>query len=329
MKKYKLQFRFSFLVIFSFLGFVSMNQGFSQTEVKITPDKDNTLIEKSDGSLSNGMGAFFHSGRTGQAAEGTRRAVIHFAVSDSLPVDAMIDSIALILNLENASGTGADASLSLHRLLKDWGEGTSVAPMGGSQGTAATTDDATWLYTFYDTAQWDAAGGDFVSAASAVTVVGSAQTGYVWSGTGLVADVNFWLANPDSNFGWILIGKEDVSGTAKKFYSKDSEEIGQHPKLSITYTTSSSIDKGLTDVSFSAFPNPASEAITLEWKSQRLINPALILIDGLGREVWEKSSSGLFNQGNETIFISHLPAGMYYLSLSTEDGKITRSIVIE
>ncbi|MEZ4850949.1 MAG: T9SS type A sorting domain-containing protein [Bacteroidia bacterium] len=42
-----------------------------------------------------------------------------------------------------------------------------------------------------------------------------------------------------------------------------------------------------------------------------------------------KNRLPVINQGNETISVSHLPAGMYYLSLSTEEGKIIRSIVIE
>ena len=64
----------------------------------------------------------------------------------------------------------------LHRVLSDWGEGTSGAGgdplhMGGGGGSPATAGDATWLHTFFDTSFWANPGGDFSSTASAARSV--------------------------------------------------------------------------------------------------------------------------------------------------------------
>src|SRR3989304_777651 len=94
---------------------------------------------------------------------------------------------------------------SLRPLLANWGEGTSNADQQEGAGAASTPGDATWIHTFYNTAFWSTAGGDFSSAASAATTVGGTGQ-YSWSSAGMVADVQAWLDNPATNFGWIVMG---------------------------------------------------------------------------------------------------------------------------
>jgi hypothetical protein len=46
-----------------------------------------------------------------------------------------------------------------------------------------------------------------------------------FSSTQMVADVQFWLQNPESNFGWILISEsEDSNLTARRFASREDAE---------------------------------------------------------------------------------------------------------
>jgi hypothetical protein len=92
--------------------------------------------------------------------------------------------------------------IELHRLLANWGEGTSQATREEGTGAPATLNDATWRHRFYDTIFWTTEGGDFsptVSASQSVGPIGQ----YMWSSAQMVADVQSWLDNrPATSVGW-------------------------------------------------------------------------------------------------------------------------------
>ena len=52
----------------------------------------------------------------------------------------------------------------------------------------------------------------------------------------MVADVQSWLDNPASNFGWLVLGDETAIATAKRF---DTRESASPPVLTIEYTPAS------------------------------------------------------------------------------------------
>ena len=121
--------------------------------------------------------------------------------------------------------------MELHKLLADWGEGTSIAPGEEGDGAPATPNDATWRHRFFDTIFWSTQGGDFSATVSASQSVGAIGQ-YTWSSAQMVADVQGWLDNPASNFGWLMLGDESVFLTAKRF---DTRESASPPVLAITY----------------------------------------------------------------------------------------------
>ena len=49
----------------------------------------------------------------------------------------------------------------------------------------------------------------------------------------MVADVQSWLNNPASNFGWLVLGDETAIATAKRF---DTRESASPPMLTIEFT---------------------------------------------------------------------------------------------
>jgi hypothetical protein len=51
----------------------------------------------------------------------------------------------------------------------------------------------------------------------------------------MVADVQGWLKGPSSNFGWIILGDEGSSRTAKRFGSRESSSAGERPSLIVEY----------------------------------------------------------------------------------------------
>jgi hypothetical protein len=207
-------------------------------QLQLNPIKDNTLIYSADGSTSHGAGQHFFAGRTGQGSPtDLRRGLLAFDVS-AIPSRATIGSVTLRLYLDRSSDF-ADRNVTLHRVLQDWGEGLSdggatETGAGGGRGAAATNNDATWKYRFYNAANptaspvWTTEGGDFVAAASATSSIGNTQyeaAGYNWTGAGLVSDVQNWV-NGTANYGWIVIGDETTSATARRFESRNNANNG-------------------------------------------------------------------------------------------------------
>lgn len=207
----------------------------AQLQITLSPNKDNTLYEDAGGSLSNGIGSHLFAGKTGQVANSLRRAVVAFDISGAIAPGALIDSVELVLNMSKTPLGAGPQVISLHRLLADWGEGTSDATLQEGKGAPATPGDATWLHNFSPGSLWTTIGGDYdptSSASQSVDGVGS----YMWGSTAqVIADVQSWVDNPQSDFGWILIGNEVTPTTAKRFDSKDHASPSARPALTIYY----------------------------------------------------------------------------------------------
>jgi hypothetical protein len=199
--------------------------------VTIEASRDATLIEDPDGLLANGAGPVFFAGRTSQQDGGVRRALIRFDVAAALPDRAIVEGASLTLFMTPSHPDRR--TLRLYRVLADWGEGPSSSTGGG--GAAAGPGDVTWLHTFWDTDFWVHSGGQFLGRPSSEQEI--FDTGfYSWtSAEHLVRDVRLWMAAPERNFGWILIGDETARQTAKSFASRDHPDPALRPMLSITY----------------------------------------------------------------------------------------------
>lgn len=205
--------------------------------INLTPIADDTLYQDPAGQLSNGAGQHFFVGDTNQGSNNIRRGAIKFDLS-AVPVGSTISSATLTLHVSRPNN-GAQ-TIALHRALKNWGEGTSNAALGGTgsgegDGVQAKTNDVTWLFTFFNLQSWSTAGGDFVAAASASTSVNGVAN-YQWTGAGLTADVQQWVNNPGAAFGWILTGNETARPTAKQFDTKENATPANRPVLAIVYT---------------------------------------------------------------------------------------------
>jgi hypothetical protein len=198
--------------------------------VSLTPGKDNTLYQTPPTSdASNGQGTSLFVGVTGGAS--IRRGLVAFDLS-SIPAGSTITSVSLNLFLNRTSALSEN--VALHKVLADWGEGASNAGEPGGLGTTPAPGDATWNFRFYNTTLWTTPGGDFVSGASASTPVSAPLNVYTWgSTTQMVADVQGWLNQPGTNFGWVIRGDETGLSNAMRF---DSREGANRPTLSITFT---------------------------------------------------------------------------------------------
>jgi len=193
--------------------------------------RDNTLYLDGTGSLSNGAGQFFFAGNTGTGL--LRRGLVAFDLS-GIPTGATINSVSLTLHVSMNSTAPSD--VSLYAILADWGEGTSDAPAGEGPGTASTPGDATWIHTFYDTSLWSSPGGDFIATPSATLSV-STLGFHTWTSAEMLGDVQQWVNNPSTNFGWMLRGDEATFSTSKRFDTRENPTPEFGPVLVVEYTT--------------------------------------------------------------------------------------------
>lgn len=206
------------------------------SRVFLNPSQDNTLYGQAN-TTSNGAGDHLFAGMTG--AGSPRRALLKFDL-DAIPEDATIVSATLTMTLTRQNG--GEENVYIHRLLNDWGEGGSNAPLQEGQGAPAQLNDATWMYRFYNPAmpgmspQWTTLGGDYVETPSAVSVIGiDVGTAYSWTSPALTADVQAWHDGSATNYGWIAIGNELFTNTAKRFNSSENPNPDSIPKLTVYY----------------------------------------------------------------------------------------------
>ena len=197
--------------------------------VALEAARDATLVESADGSLANGSGTALFVGRTGQPRDSRRRALLAFDLAGSLPAGATITTVELTLELTHTHA--GEEPVSLHRVTASWSEGPAATP--GGRGAPAEEGDVTWIHRRRPEELWKSPGGDFEARASATSSPGG-PGGVTWASTpALVADAQEWLDSPEGNFGWLLLGNEETSGSAKSFRSRESDE--GPPRLTVTY----------------------------------------------------------------------------------------------
>ncbi|MEO5916909.1 MAG: DNRLRE domain-containing protein [Luteolibacter sp.] len=175
------------------------------------------------------------------------RAMFSFDLS-SLPAGAVVTGVQVMLYCTrqpdpDQHGGPVASDFSLHRMLVSWGEGSGASVTG----SVAMAGDATWNERHYQAISWGTPGGlsgtDFSSNPSATTSVGNVGL-YVWgSSTELIDDVESWLADPSSNFGFMLMSQSENSvGSGRRFASTEqSNALTPPPQLVITYIPEPSV----------------------------------------------------------------------------------------
>lgn len=232
-------------------------QTWTQTTVVLEASKDNTIYESNSGNLSNGAGTELFTGTTNN--NDRRRALVRFDLS-TIPAGAMITSATLTLRVDRT--VSGNHNVAVHKVAADWGEGTSNADAQEGRGAAATTNDATWVHRFFNSSTWSNPGGDFTGAASASLSVGGNGV-YNWTSTQLTADVQAWVTNAATNFGWILVGNESTDRTAKRFASSENSTAANRPKLSVTYTSTACATPSISAFTASSNSICAGQTTTL------------------------------------------------------------------
>jgi hypothetical protein len=210
--------------------------------LSFNPIADTTLIEIAPGANLGGA-AYFNAGTTGHTTGYRNRALIQFGLTEAIPAGSIINGVTLTLDVvRQPAADGEPSTFGLHRLFFSWGEGDKMPEFEGSPGLGApaTTGEATWQFRFLEGASWTSPGGEvdheFAAAPSSTAFVyGIGDLVEFESTLNLVADVQAWVNNPESNFGWMLMTEdESVRRSARSFAS--SEDGGGGPILTVDFT---------------------------------------------------------------------------------------------
>ncbi len=199
--------------------------------IEIHPVADTTLSESWP---SNNFGAmlFANSGTTQCCPLRKNRALYKFDVASAIPARARITQAKFVIEITKQPVDGYNfTDFGLHRMLRDWGEGTGITPSGSQSpgaGSPATNNEATWYYRFAFTNAWASPGGapgiDYAGNPSSLqTIYGLPDSPYPFnSTTQMVADVQGWLDGSVTNFGWALVCQaEDTEFAARRFASRE------------------------------------------------------------------------------------------------------------
>ncbi len=164
------------------------------------------------------------------------RGLIRFDLGGQIPAGAVVSGVKVNMSVtfKPTPGPAPGSMFALHRMLKDWTEGTKVGV-----GTSATAGEATWIGPKGNATAWEApgAGGSGDAAAEASSAVFMDTVGrYAFpTSAELVADVQGWVDQPASNFGWLMKStSEDVGQTGRRFGAR--EDAGARATLEVTYS---------------------------------------------------------------------------------------------
>lgn len=323
MKPYKLT------IICTFLLMISIKATQAQDVAELTASKNNTLYESAEGDLSNGKGDYVFSGNTGRGE--SRRTLLQFDLA-GIPEGSVIENAELRLVM-NKTISGVK-SMTLHEVLKAWGEGRSDASGEEGGGGDASAGDATWVHTFFPDQNWDNSGGDFNSSAISSADV-NASGSYTWQSTpDFVSLVQKWLDTPEENFGLILVGDESDSATAKRFSSRHNPNEGDRPMLLVEYTgeaTSADVvsERPQTVQLNQNYPNPFNPSTTISFSVPEASFTEITVYDMLGRKLQSLLSERVqAGQHSITFDASNLSSGVYMYTLQTESQRLTRRLTV-
>lgn len=90
------------------------------------------------------------------------------------------------------------------------------------------------------------------------------------------------------------------------------------------------VTSGITNVqktlTFTVFPNPATDVVTINWNTLSGIEANITITDVSGKTVYSNTS---YMNANATIDVSSLQAGFYFLNVNSERGGNTQKLVIQ
>jgi len=243
------------------------------------------------------------SGALGSRAQfEVRRALLRFDLSQ-IPAGAVVNSATLRMTVVMVPLSPVNSTFDIRRVLQSWTEGGVSWNSRLSAGTPWQVPGAT-------------GSADSISTPSSAVAVGSANfTDYTFSSTAsLVADVQTWINDASSNFGWLLASEDEVSPeTARRFGAREDPS---HPAvLTINYSL-------------------ASLGVTIQPPSQNVLAGRTVTFTANATGTppfayqWLFSGNPIVGATSDTLVLTNVQtsqSGAYTITVSNQTGTATSS----
>lgn len=175
-----------------------------------------------------GSSEIMNSGRVGDnvgANSEHRRALVRFDLS-TIPSTAIINSASLAITVTTAppEDVRTDSNFNLRRTLQSWRE-----------------NEVTWTNRLSPNVTWQTSGAtgptDIAGTVSSTVFITGAGNYSFPTSAGLVSDVQGWVTNAASNFGWLIISENQISlRTARQIGTRENSLAGNRPVLTVNYS---------------------------------------------------------------------------------------------
>ncbi|MDA7915733.1 spondin domain-containing protein [Verrucomicrobia bacterium] len=163
------------------------------------------------------------------------RMLIQFQPDLAIPPGSIVTSASLILHVEKDPKSPQPSVFELRRILIDWEEGIQSGP----QGATADNGEPSWSHRSAPSTTWSSPGGsigtDFSNDISGTFAMSGIGNYSFPDNSQLVADVQNFLDNPTSNFGWVIMTQsEEIPSTSRRITTREGS--ADVPSLIVTYT---------------------------------------------------------------------------------------------
>jgi hypothetical protein len=182
--------------------------------------------------------------------------------------------------------------------------------------------------------------GDFDPTSLAEQTVGGIGF-YTWgSNEALRQEVQSWLDDPLTNYGWLVRGDESESSTAKRFDSKEHTTVSNRPQLTVYYTpitSALSVKENSIPQKFSLgqnYPNPFNPSTRIDFDVARAGYIMVTVYNMLGQEVKNlfseyltRNSYSMEWHGKNSVQ-QDVPSGFYFYVLQAEHYKSSKKMLL-
>lgn len=115
----------------------------------------------------------------------------------------------------------------------------------------------------------------------------------------------------------IFDGNDDLMANGGTFEEVQIDVFGMQNGLSID-------ERKIAN--FEMFPNPSEGIFTLRLNNDIALGTPIMLHDQMGKVVWQQNVT---TQLNQRIDLSHLPVGLYHISINSTDKVLSKKLVIQ
>ena len=198
--------------------------------IEIIAGADTTLHE-GEPAVNHGALPEFRAGAVEGGLE--RRTLLRFNIGGAVPPGATITGAQLTIEaLDEPGDPAAPGEFEIHRVRDFWNE-------GDGQGADVSPQEATWESRAHPKARWTRPGGaqgfDFAPQPTAAVAVGASGVHAFGATPKLIADVQRWLDQPQSNHGWMLTRAAGAASQGVRVFAAREAGAGA-PRLTVEFT---------------------------------------------------------------------------------------------